>query len=139
VDDLVIAGFVEVTNVDDGSIRMEVEDEEALITIELVGRLLLKDDDTDDTTPTLVEVLDDEGEKTTPALVELAITELNLEFVDALTLDVGIAEVAVDFVDAPVVKAETFNEVVLTTATLVDNDVPLTPFGEAGDQKTAGV
>ena len=142
VDELATAGFVEVTNVDDGFTTID-EEEEDTTTTELVGIFLLLEDGT---AVALVEILevetftptDDEDDTVTPTPVELAKTELACELF-ALAIDVGMAELELDFVDTLVVDAGTEGEVVLATATLFDDDVPLTPFGEAGDQNTAGV
>lgn len=142
MDELATAGFVEVTNVDDGFTTID-EEEEDTTTTELVGIFLLLEDGT---AVALVEILevetftptDDEDDTVTPTPVELAKTELACELF-ALAIDVGMAELELDFVDTLVVDAGTEGEVVLATATLFDDDVPLTPFGEAGDQNTAGV
>ena len=139
-------GFVEVTKVDDGLMITELD--EGLATTELLATLMLleagltmtgEDEDftatalvetlllVDElTTPTLVDVeafttTDDEDDFTTPALVELAITEFVVALVDTLVVEAGT------------------EEVVLATAILADDEVPLTPPGEAGDQNTAGV
>lgn len=139
MEELFTIGFVEVMRVEDGSKTTDVE-EDLTTEAELIEALVVADDNT----ATLVEVdalttTDEEDDTITAALVELAMIELGFELVDALAVDVAITEVTVDFVDVLVVEAGTEEDVVLTTATFVDDDVPLTPFGEAGDQNTAGV
>jgi hypothetical protein len=139
VEELAIAGLVEVTKVDDGLATTDVE-EGGSTTTELLEAFLVH------TTGALVDApevdafaIKDEGDDTaTPALVELAMTELALELLDVLTVDTATSEVAVDFVNAFVVEAGTEEEVVSVTASLVDDEVPLTPSGEARDQNTAG-
>ena len=138
-------GLVEVTKVDDGLMITELDED--LVITELLATLMLLDDglmmtDEDEdfnkaeletlllvdelTTPTLVEVeaftrMDDEDDFTTPALVELAITDFVVALVDPLVVEAGT------------------EEIVLVRAILVDDEVPLTSPGEAGDQNTAGV
>jgi hypothetical protein len=139
-------GLVEVTKVNDGLMTTDLHED--LTTTELLATLMLLEDglamtDEDEdftvaelietlllvdelTTPTLVEVevfmtTDDENDFTTPALAELAKTELVVALVGPFVVEAGT------------------EEVVIVTAIFVDDEVSLTPPGEAGDQNTAGV
>jgi hypothetical protein len=166
LEELVTAGFVEVTRVDDGVTIKDMGDlttgaklvdglivfeaftrvqclilVDSLVLVEalVVFEALTLDDETTATLVALVALTTDKDDDTlVPALVELATTELFFKLVDAFTVEVATADLTVDFVDALVVGAGTEEDDILAPA-LVDKGVPLTSFGEARDQNTAGV
>ena len=123
VDEVFTTGIVDVIKVDVGFVTTDAVLGEATTALLELEALTMTEEET-----------------FTPELVEPAITgELAFKLVDALVVEVATTELTVDFVDALVVEAGTEGDVVLTTAALLETAVPLTPFGEAGDQNAAGV